>query len=64
MDDRVYDEQELQNLLPIKVISEIPALTVASDEKRERRQIWLGWVTAIFVSATILVGSAISYLRG
>ena len=64
MDDRVYDEKELQNLLPITVISEIPALTVASDERRERRQLWLGWATAIFVSATILVGSAISYLRG
>ena len=64
MDDRVYDEQELQNLLPVKVISEIPALTVASDEKRERRRLWLGWATAIFVSGTILVGSAISYLRG
>src|SRR5579862_4516440 len=64
MDDRIYSEKELQSLLPIKVISEIPALTVASDDRRERRQLWLGWATAIFVSGTILVGSAISYLRG
>jgi len=64
MDDRIYDEKELQSLLPIKIISEIPALTVASDVKRERRRLWLGWATAIFVSGTILVGSAISYLRG
>jgi polysaccharide chain length determinant protein (PEP-CTERM system associated) len=64
MDDRVYDEKELQKLLPIAVISEIPALTVASDEQSERRRLWLGWATAVFVSATILVGSALSYLRG
>jgi polysaccharide biosynthesis transport protein len=64
MDDRVYDEKELQKLLPIAVISEIPSLTVPSDVQRDRRQLWLGWATAVFVSATILVGSAISYLRG
>ena len=64
MDDRVYDEKELQKLLPVGVISEIPALTVASDERRERRRLWLGWATAAVVSVTILLGSALSYLRG
>ena len=64
MDDRVYDEKELQKLLPVAVISEIPTSGVQSDEQRDRRQLWLGWATAAFVSATILVGSALSYLRG
>ena len=64
MDDRVYDEKELQKLLPITVISEIPTLEVAADVQRERRRFWLGWATAAFVSGTILVGSALSYLRG
>jgi polysaccharide biosynthesis transport protein len=64
MDDRIYDEKELQKLLPITVISEIPALTVPSDERGERKRLWLGWATAAFVSGTILVGSALSYLRG
>ena len=64
MDDRVYDEKELQKLLPVAVISEIPAIAAASDEQRERRRLWIGWATAAFVSVTILVGSAISYLRG
>ena len=64
MDDRVYDEKELQKLLPVAVISEIPSLEVAADVQRERRRLWLGWATAAFVSATILVGSALSYLRG
>ena len=64
MDDRIHDEKELQKLLPVAVISEIPALTVASDVQRERGKLWLGWATAGFVSVTILLGSALSYLRG
>ena len=64
MDDRIYDEKELKELLPVPVISEIPALAAASDEHAERRRLWLGWATAIVVSLTILLGSALSYLRG
>ena len=64
MDDRIYDEKELQELLPVAVISEIPAIAAATDERRERRRLVIGWGTAAFVSGTILVGSAISYLRG
>jgi hypothetical protein len=64
MDDRIYDEKELQELLPVAVISEIPVIVATSDERRERRRQWIGWATAAFVSVTILVGSAISYLRG
>jgi len=63
-DDRIYDEKQLQKLLPVAVISEIPAVAAPSDQRRERWMIWLGWATAAFVSVTILVGSALSYLRG
>ena len=64
LDDRIYDEKELQKVLPVAVISEIPDIQAASDERRERRHLWIGWATAAFVSGTILLGSAISYLRG
>jgi succinoglycan biosynthesis transport protein ExoP len=64
MDDRIYDEKQLQKLLPVAVISEIPAVAAPSDQRRERRMVWVGWATAAFVSVTILVGSALSYLRG
>jgi hypothetical protein len=64
LDDRIYDEKELQALLPVPVISEIPAMSLASEERAEKKRLWLGWAAAIFVSVTILLGSAISYLRG
>ena len=63
-DDRIYDEKQLQKLLPVAVISEIPAVAAPADQRRERRMVWVGWATAAFVSVTILVGSALSYLRG
>jgi succinoglycan biosynthesis transport protein ExoP len=64
MDDRIYDEKELQTLLPVAVISEIPAIAADADERSQRRRLWLGWATAVFVSGTILLGSAFSYFRG
>ena len=64
MDDRIYDEKELQKLLPVAVLSEIPAIARPEDERRARGRLWLGWAVAALVSATILVGSALSYLRG
>jgi polysaccharide biosynthesis transport protein len=64
MDDRIYDEKELQKMLPVAVISEIPAMVAAADEQNERRRLWLGWAAAALVSVTILLGSAFSYLRG
>jgi protein tyrosine kinase modulator len=64
MDDRIYEEKELQQLLPVAVISEIPTMAAATDEQDERRRLWLGWAAALFVSVTILLGSALSYLRG
>jgi polysaccharide chain length determinant protein (PEP-CTERM system associated) len=64
MDDRVYSEKELKKLLPPTILAEIPAIMNFSDEQRHKKQLWLGWVTAGFVFATILAGSAFSYLRG
>jgi polysaccharide biosynthesis transport protein len=64
LDDRIYDEKELQKLLPVPVISEVPSLVTATDEQSAHRRLWLGWATAVLVSVAILLGSALSYLRG
>jgi polysaccharide biosynthesis transport protein len=64
MDDRLYNEKELKQMLPAQVIAEIPAMVDLADQQRDTRQLWLGWATAALVFATILAGSAISFLRG
>jgi polysaccharide biosynthesis transport protein len=64
LDDRLYSEKELKDLLPVAVISEIPPITHPQEERKQERKLWLGWATAAIVFATILMGSAISYLRG
>src|SRR5580704_16087901 len=62
-DDRVYNEAEIKGLLPVPVISEIPNIVTADDERVSKRKAWLGWAVAGLVVATILAGSAFSYLR-
>jgi len=64
MDDRLYSEKEFKELLPVPVISEIPAIANPSDEKTAKRKTWVGWATAAVVLATILAGSALGYLHG
>ena len=64
MDDRIYNEQELKDLLPVVALSEIPVVTDPSSERAEQRKVWLGWATATFVFVTILTGSLISYFVG
>jgi len=64
LDDRVYDEKELKNLLPMTVISEIPAITNTEEERRQEKRLRLSWAASGLVLATILAGSAISYFRG
>jgi len=64
LDDRLYSEKALKELLPVTVISEIPAITTLEEDRKQEKRIWISWAATGIVFATILVGSAISYLRG
>ena len=64
LDDRLYNEKALKDLLPVNVISEIPAITSPEEERKQERKLWVSWVAAGVVFATVLVGSAISFFRG
>jgi hypothetical protein len=63
MDDRLHSEQEIKALLPIAVISEIPAIASPLDEARTKRRLALGWTMTALVVVTIAAVSTFSYFH-
>ena len=63
MDGRLHSEKEIKTLLPMAVLSDIPEIVSPSDERHNKKRQVLGWAMAALVVATILAGSAISYLH-
>jgi uncharacterized protein involved in exopolysaccharide biosynthesis len=64
IDNRLHSEKEIKTLLPMAVIAEIPEIVTPSEERSSKNKMVLGWAMAALVIATILAGSAFSYLRG
>jgi succinoglycan biosynthesis transport protein ExoP len=63
LDDRMYSEKDIKDLLQISIISEVPEVSLPSDERRSLRKMAIGWSTAAVVFGTILAGSAVSFFR-
>jgi len=63
-DDRLYTAKDIKKILPMEVIGEIPTVQTSSDSHSAKRRMWFGWAVAVVVFGTILLGSALSYLRG
>jgi polysaccharide biosynthesis transport protein len=64
LDDRLYEEKQLEEILPMPVLLEIPIVTDASDEQKSKRTLWFGWATAVLVVITMAAGSAFSFFLG
>ena len=47
MDDRLHTEKEIKSLLPVAIISEIPEIVCAADERISRKKLTLGWATSV-----------------
>jgi len=62
-DDRMHSQRQIEAMLPIPIISEIPDVLSPWDERTNIRKMRLGWALAAVVLTTILSGSAFSYLR-
>jgi len=63
MDDRLHSEKEIKLLLPVAILSEIPEIVSPLDERISKKRMVLGWTMAALAFATILAGSALSYLH-
>ncbi len=64
MDDRLHSEKEIKLLLPMAILTEIPEIVSPLDEHSSKKRMVLGWTMAALAVATILAGSAFSYLHG
>lgn len=60
---RMYSEREIEKLIRVAVIAEIPDILDSSDTKRKKWRAALGWAMATLVLGAILSGSAFSYLH-
>jgi polysaccharide biosynthesis transport protein len=63
LDDRMYSEKDIKELLPMGIISELPQISLPSDEHRSMKKTAVGWSTAAVIVFTILAGTALSYFR-
>lgn len=62
-DDRLHSDEEIEDLLPTAVISEIPEILRSEDARRGKQRTLLGWAAGAFVAIVILTGSVISFLH-
>jgi succinoglycan biosynthesis transport protein ExoP len=63
LDDRLHKEKDIKGLLSMAILSEIPEVISPSEDRSNKKKMILGWTMATLVVATILAGSAFSYLH-
>jgi len=61
---KLYSEAEIKKLVPVDIISEIPAIETPEEQRAHRRQALAVSFAAVVITGMILAGSAISYLFG
>ena len=64
MDDRIYTEKEIKNLMPANILVEIPVLATVAEQERDNRQIKMRWTGAGVVCAMVLAAFVVTYYRG
>lgn len=64
LDDRVYDEDVFKQLLPTEVLVEIPSLKTPEEEQGQKRGQILSLAGIGAIGMIVLIGTAISFLRG
>jgi len=64
LDDRMHTEDEIKNLLPIAILSEIPDMVNPIDLVRARRKEQFEWGATAAVCGIILAAALFSYIHG
>lgn len=63
LDDRLHSDKEIEKLLPVAVISEVPEVSEPTRQRRRLIQAGFAWVFAAVVFLVIIAGSVYSYLH-
>src|SRR6185437_15859194 len=64
LDDRLYGEDEIRDLLPITILSEIPEIVNPADEDKARKKSRVEWTATAAAFLIILAGALFSYIHG
>lgn len=64
LDDRVYDEGVFKQMVPAEVLVEIPALHTPEEEQHQKRWQKLSLSGMGLIGIIVVLGTAISFLRG
>src|SRR5262249_4263702 len=64
LDDRIYSEEVLTKLVPVKIMSEIPTIMTTEEDRQRKRSVGALWVTAALIFVSIAAGSAFTLLHG
>jgi succinoglycan biosynthesis transport protein ExoP len=64
LDDRVYDEEQLKELLPVGILTEIPSITTPQEERHGKTSLRLLLATTAAIFVVIAVGSALTFFKG
>lgn len=62
LDDRLHNDKEIEKLLPVAIIGEIPEIRTPAEQKHLKRRAALGWTVAVVVILTVATGCGFNYL--
>ena len=61
---KVHTEREIKKLVPFEILGEIPNLETLADQAAARRRDWAAGAAAAAILFCIMVGTAVTYLKG
>jgi uncharacterized protein involved in exopolysaccharide biosynthesis len=64
LDHRIYEESDFKKLVNTEILAEIPPLPTAAESSEEQRRFRLEFAAGGVIAAIMLLGVAISFLRG
>lgn len=62
-DDRLHEDKDMEDILPVAVIGEIPEVATVEEQRRATRKLALGWTVLVLVVMMVAAGSAFNYVN-